>query len=352
MNIDTAKRALDKVIDKARVHLYKPIQIAEILYRDRTTGDIILSEIDTYRTASRKWRDLICINFLGRTSTSSARYQDDLFNDNAIPPSILTILGAENKSKNGIVEAYIYRRFADRFSQMSSGLEYCINHSKEDFILRDFLDLFWKEPGLRRSIDKIYEIVVYSLFSALIEVMEVSIKVSIDPDKIEILKDFQDFAEKVIQLSPERTTLNLRARINRVVITNAADRGLDMWANFGMAIQIKHLSLTEELAESIVASVSADRIVIVCKDTERKLILSLLNQIGWRSKIQSIVTDTDLITWYEKALRGKFANKIGDRAMNKIANEIRVEFPATDNIELSNFMMNRGYLALQDSYWR
>jgi type II restriction enzyme len=156
----------------------------------------------------------------------------------------------------------------------------------------------------------------------------------------------------VIQLSPERTTLNLRARINRVGITNAADRGLDMWANFGMAIQIKHLSLTEELAESIVASVSADRIVIVCKDTERKLILSLLNQIGWRSKIQSIVTDTDLITWYEKALRGKFANKIGDRVMNKIANEIRVEFPATDNIELSNFMMNRGYLALQDSYWR
>ena len=35
MNIKEAKNALDKVIDKARVHLYKPIQIAEILYRDR-----------------------------------------------------------------------------------------------------------------------------------------------------------------------------------------------------------------------------------------------------------------------------------------------------------------------------
>lgn len=38
MNIKEAKQALDKVISKGRVHLYKPIQIAEILYRDRTEG--------------------------------------------------------------------------------------------------------------------------------------------------------------------------------------------------------------------------------------------------------------------------------------------------------------------------
>ena len=30
MNKIAAKQALDKVIDKARVHLYKPIQIAEL----------------------------------------------------------------------------------------------------------------------------------------------------------------------------------------------------------------------------------------------------------------------------------------------------------------------------------
>lgn len=86
MKTTEAKQALDKVIDKARVHLYKPIQIAEILYRDRVEQDIKLSELTTYRTQSKKWRDVICIQFLGRTSTSSARYQDDLFNDNAIPP--------------------------------------------------------------------------------------------------------------------------------------------------------------------------------------------------------------------------------------------------------------------------
>lgn len=55
MNIKETKQSLDKVIDKARVHLYKPIQIAEILYRDRVEKDIKLSDLSTYRIASKKW---------------------------------------------------------------------------------------------------------------------------------------------------------------------------------------------------------------------------------------------------------------------------------------------------------
>ncbi len=351
MNITTAKQALDKVIDKARVHLYKPIQVAEILYRDRVEQDITLSDLASYRNPSKKWRDVICIQFLGRTSTSSARYQDDIFNDNAIPPTVLEQLGEENRAKNGIVEAYIYRKFLQRFSQMTTGLDYCVVHDKSNFQLNAFLDLFWHEAGLRRSIDKVYEIVVYALFSALVEALEVSVEVSMNPAKTNILEEFSDFAKSVIQLTPEQTTIKLKAKINRVGVTNAADRGLDMWANFGLAIQIKHLSLTEELAENIVSSVSADRIVIVCKDTEQKIIVSLLNQMGWKSKIQSIVTESDLLKWYEKALRGKFANSIGDNVLQKLADEIQVEFPTTDKKEFLQFMQKRGYDQLVSKDW-
>jgi type II restriction enzyme len=351
MNITTAKQALDKVIDKARVHLYKPIQVAEILYRDRVEQDIVLSELATYRNPSKKWRDVICIQFLGRTSTSSARYQDDIFNDNAIPPTVLEQLGEENRAKNGIVEAYIYRKFLQRFSQMFTGLDYCVVHDKSNFQLNEFLDLFWHEAGLRRSIDKVYEIVVYALFSALVEALEVSVEVSMNPEKTNILEEFSDFAKSVIQLTPEQTSIKLKATIHRVGVTNAADRGLDMWANFGLAIQIKHLSLTEELAENIVSSVSADRIVIVCKDTEQKIILSLLNQMGWKSKIQSIITESDLLRWYEKALRGKFADSIGDTVLQKLANEIQVEFPTTDKKEFLQFMQKRGYDQLVNKDW-
>ena len=83
-----AKKALDALIGKSRVHLYKPIQIAEILYRDRTYKDIDLSQLEDYRTKSKHWRDDVCRVLLGRVCTSSAKFQDDLFNETAIPPAL------------------------------------------------------------------------------------------------------------------------------------------------------------------------------------------------------------------------------------------------------------------------
>ena len=135
MNDQQAKNAIDSLIKKARVHLYKPIQIAEILYRDRVSQDVDLASLETYRNRSKKWRDEVCFRFLGRASTSSAKFQDNIFEDNAIPPSVLAHLGEINKAKNGIVEAYIYRLFHNRMSQMSSGLDYCIQHNEETFQL-------------------------------------------------------------------------------------------------------------------------------------------------------------------------------------------------------------------------
>ena len=351
MTIIEAKQAIDKIISKARVHLYKPIQIAEILHRDRIEQDIVLTNLETYRSVSKKWRDILCNQFLGRSSTSSARYQDDVFNENAVPPQVLAILGEENRQKKGIVEAYIYNRFSERFTQMSSGLGYCTLHDKSNFQLSEFLELFWQEAGLRRSIDKLYEIVVYSLFSALVEELEMTVEVSMNPNKLPILKEFEDFAKRVINIQPNVTSFKTSAKIYRVGVTNAADRGLDMWANFGLAIQIKHLSLSEELAQNIVSSVNADRIVIVCKKAEQNIILSLLNQIGWKSRIQSIVTENDLNDWYEKALRGKYGNEIGEKMLKILSNEIKVEFPVTENTEFLKFYNGRGYNKLNDTFW-
>jgi type II restriction enzyme len=352
MELITAKQALDNIIKKARVHLYKPIQIAEILHRDRIYGDIELSDIETYRTKSKKWRDVICVPFLGRTSTSSAKYQDDIFNETAVPPAALIALGIENRNKNGIVESYIYDMFKERYGQMSTALNYSRDATKETFDLEKFIDLFWSEPGLKRSLDKIYEIVVYSLFSVIVEELDVQIEVSLNPSKIDVLKEFESFAEKVICLNTENTSFKSPANINRVGVTNAADRGLDMWANFGPAIQIKHLSLNEKLAEDIVTTVTSDRIVIVCKDSEESVIQSLLNQLGWKSRIQSIITESELIEWYEKALKGSFANTIGDKLLKSISDEIMLEFPSSDNLEFMEFYKGRGYDKLADNDWK
>lgn len=328
---EDAKRALDVVIRKSRVHLYKPIQIAEILYRDRVYGDIDLLNLEDYRNKSKKWRDDICRELLGRTCTSSARFQDDLFNGNAVPPVMLNELGKENRRTNGGVEAYIYNSFTNKHTQLQNALNYCHQSNRDTFSVKHFIDSFWNEAGLKRSLDKVYEIIVYALFSTLVKALNLKVEVSVDADRYGIMSDFGDFTKMVMCIDCASPAYAQNARVYRVGVTNAADRGLDMYSNWGPAIQIKHLSLDAELAENIIVNVSSDRVVIVCKDADKGVILSLLTQIGWRSHIQSIVTESDLIEWYERALRGKYRDDLAEPLLECLRNEILQEFPSVDD---------------------
>ena len=342
MDNRTAKIHLDTLIKKSRVHFYKPIQVAEILHRDRIERDIDLGNLESYRTRSKQWRDDISLRFVGRTSTSSSRFQDNLFDANATPPSVLEKLGEINRSHNRAVEAYIYAAFKERLSEMSSGLSLVLQSDSTSFRLKDFTDSFTRSPGLKRSIDKIFEIVVYALFSTLLEVLDVKIGVHIDNINATILKEFSDFAEKVLGLSEKTPERYQKAKVFRVGVTNAADRGLDMWANFGVAIQIKHISLTPDTLEDITSGISADRIIVVCKECEREVLVSVLKQFGSAHRLQSVVTEEELETWYEKALRGESAELIGDKVLQKLGNEIKVEFPSVAS-GFDDFFKTRGY---------
>lgn len=124
-----------------------------------------------------------------------------------------------------------------------------------------------------------------------------------------------------------------------------------MYSNWGPAIQIKHLTLSEELAEDIVDSISSDRIVIVCKQAESGLIISLLNQIGWKSKIQSVVTEDELAAWYDRALRGTYGSEMGQRLLDTIAEQLELEFPSTTR-DRHTVIERRNYGALRDDFWK
>lgn len=226
---------------------------------------------------------------------------------------------------------------------MSNALDLCDVNDYKKFSLEDFINSFESQPGLKRSLDKIYEIIVYSLFQSILDSLELKVKLEINNKKIEILKYFGDFTDMVLGLNENNLYVESIARVNRVGVTNACDRGLDMWSNFGVAVQIKHLSLTEEIAEGIVSTISGDRVVIVCKHAEKEMISSLLVQIGWKSKIQSIVTEKDLITWYELAINGKYSNIIGKKTIAYMKNEIEAEFPSTDSQEKLDFYTERKY---------
>ena len=342
---ETAVNILNKIINKSRVHFYKPTQIAEILHRSRVERDIHIKDLSTYRSKSKKWRDDVSSILVGRVSTSSTKFQDNLFEQNALLPIHISRLDEINKEHSGIVEEYIYSRFKSKLSQLSTALDYC---GSKNFQLNEFLGLFWNEPGLKRSMDKVYEIIVYALFSTLIDALEVSVKVSLNVDKNNLLKEFSDFALKTLNLSETSHSIELPAKIYRAGVTNAADRGLDMWGNFGLAIQVKRLTLTKKIAESVATEISAGRVVLVCKDSEKEPILSLLDQIGWKSRVLNVVTEEDLSIWYGRSLCGVHSELLGNKLLRTLAEEIKVEFPSSGSGAFDSFIKQRNYNLKRD----
>ena len=228
-------------------------------------------------------------------------------------------------------------------------MDYCLNASKKTFYVKTLIDSFWNEPGLKRSLDKIYEIIVYSLFSTLVDALNLRVEITVKEETFSLLGEFEDFLQKIMCLNSSSPKYMQEAKVYRVGVTNAADRGLDMYSNWGSAIQIKHLNLDATLAENIVNSVSSDKVIIVCKEAERDVIISLLSQIGWRSHIQSIVTENDLICWYEKALRGKYSAALGDKLLHCLAQEIVEEFPSVDM--MPKIIKDRYYEKIKDGKW-
>jgi type II restriction enzyme len=336
-----SKLSLDVVIRKSRVHLYKPIQIAEILYHYRTENNFNLNELESYRNISKRWRDEVSQRLVGRRSTSSQKYQDNVFERNAMPPESLAILGTFNNKNKAVVEAYIYKALENRLSSVHAVEQYVKNSTPDSFSLHELVSLFQTIPGLRRSIDKMYEILTYALFATIVKVLKAQVTLEISNKDPEILKDFERFIKMVLGIDAKNTKLILPAALYRVGVTNASDRGLDIWANFGPAIQVKHLTLTVELVEEIADNIVADRIVIVCVDSEKAAIETLLKQVGWGERIQGIITINDLDAWYKLCLSEKHRKNLGANILGDVRREFDAEFPSST--EILPFLRERGY---------
>ncbi|GAB4317995.1 MAG: HaeII family restriction endonuclease [Phototrophicales bacterium] len=334
-----AKKALDRIIDIARVHFYKPIQIAEILHHDRTQpGNIDITSLETYRSISKKWRDAISQRLVGSISTSSSRYQDNVFDKNAMPPHHLAELAEVNRQENGIVECYIYHRMGQKWGDLLESHNYLLNSTVSSFNLSHFLAFFERSTGLTRSVDKAYEIIVYSLFSTLVHALNATITLSLENPDPQIMRDFNSFIQQVLGLSTEQPRQTLSAQLYRAGVTNAADRGLDMWTNYGPVVQVKHLRLDRQLAESMSDELPTSSMIIVCKTADADLIQSLLSQLGLR--IRGIITQDDLENWYHLC-QTTYHNTLGEKLLVNLRREFKQEFPQL--VEFEHFLKERGY---------
>lgn len=348
--INDAKKRLKRLIDIARIDLYKPIQVAEVLYNSRQSRDVRADELETYRNRSIAWRDSVTLRLTGKRCTSSARYQHDTWNDNAIPPSLLRLLDRENKRTNGAVERFIYLSYAERQGDIENAITHLYDAKPATFQLSEFLQLFTERPGLRRSIDKVYEIVAYTLFDVITNTINATVTLSVPVGSRSILREFADLTKVLFGIDETNLTWTQKARIYRVGVTNAADRGLDMWANFGPVVQVKHISLIPRVAQGIVDQVESDHIVIVCKDADEQVLTTILDQIGWGRRVRGLIRESDLITWYEKCLRGRFRRKLASPLLTGLINGFGNEFPQAET--LIGFLRERGYDTMQPpDFW-
>lgn len=260
-----------------------------------------------------------------------------------MPPRHLQVLGEYNNQKNGIVEAYIYSRIEEKHDQLLQIYEYLKNTSPGKFQLDRLLDMFMRdESGLVRSMDKVYEIVVYALFLTLTQKLGISVEMKISNKDKQLIEDFDAFTTKIYGLNSKELERSMPAFIYRVGATNAADRGLDMWSTFGAAIQVKHLTLSEEIIDGVASDVQADRLIIVCREVDSKIIDSIFTKTGTKTKVQAIVTQEELLGWYNKCLSTKYVKSIGNDLLRVFINEFQHEFPFAGN-PLEELKNDRGY---------
>ncbi|MFN4033593.1 MAG: HaeII family restriction endonuclease [Fimbriimonadales bacterium] len=343
------KERLDRFISKQRVHMYKPIQVAEILYRVRR-GEFSSKDLDNrenYRNLSKRWRDEVTRKLVGSVCTSSQKFQDNLFEENAVPPWFLKQLAAINYRHGGLVERYIYQQFAKRLKVIFEARAY-LHTRPEEFSIEKFFAYFEDKKVLRRSVDKAYEIAVYALFNAVLDQLRVSVEIAVDPRSLSKYPEFASLTSLLLGLSESTPRRSMSARLFRSGIANAADCGVDMWANFGPIVQVKHVTLSMEIAEDVAESTTAEEIVIVCRDSEADILQSVASQLGRR--IRGIIRESELKLWYQTAFSPKYAATLGLRTLSYLQREFDSEFPfcnPTYSENFRSFYKERGYDQLQ-----
>ena len=325
MNKTQAVAKLDSVISKSRVEMYKPIQVAEVLHAARFDKSIQLNNLETYRLQSKQLRDAVTRELLGKVSTSSAKFQDDIWNETAVPPEAMNVLGALNQ-KHGAVEEYIYQNVWLKNSFL--------------ILIRDNLDtikniddihsLFaaFNEDGMRSSGDRLFEIFVVAVLQA--DISSLNVKIKFEEDK---LISGSSSAERIIQAVQ---TLTHRLHFSRIGHTNAADAGLDIWSNFGAIVSVKNYKLDEQLARKVLEDTPIGQLVIAC-DSYTGEALEVLKKESIDRSI-TLVTKNELM---QDAKRLLGTQSSAEEFLKVFLSNFDHEFPRNTTLEV--FMQNRGY---------
>lgn len=336
-----AWQRLDRLIANGRNQLLMPITIAEVLNK-LASGDASLENLEAIRKDSYHWCGEVCQHLFRKSLSLNRSYWDKLYAQH-MPVDALTALAIENKARGGIAEAYVYARLRQTAESLQPLRQAICNGPGGGFTLQNFLTAFEKDKRLARSAGPAYEVIVHALFNAIAERVGARITISVAESEAAILGDFQDFCRLLLGVDAEKTTRTIDARLYRVGGTNSQDGGVDLWANFGPAIQVKHISLNPQKVGPIVESVQAEHIVIVCRKADKSKIDAVIQGAGWGSRVQGVITNIDLLRWYDLALGPKHAVAMAGPLFRTLLTEFDDEFPLANPAVIDTFARTRGY---------
>lgn len=326
MDTKSAKAKLDHVINIGRVEMYKPIQIAEVLRIARTSKEIDLADVETYRIKSRRWRDGVTYALFNKRSTSSVRYQDDVWNNSAVPPAAMVALGKANAT-DAVVEAYIYSFIIGKNKELAIAVS-TVTSLKSVHQVEALLSTF-DSPTLTSSADRLYEILAAAVFKT--ELSQTSYTISVDRPRGSTKEMSVDILVDLVASHP------MPLVVERLGHTNAADAGLDMWTNFGVAVNVKRRLLTAQLLDQIVTDTPIGSLHIVCVDIDlpANTRLKKLRESGLRI---SITTQRDLMNSSRKLLARAPTSATFVKNLTEAFDK---EFPMARTLE--DFARERGY---------
>ena len=324
MNLASARDKLDHVIQLSRVEMYKPIQIAETLREFSLNESINPGKLETYRNLSRDLRNRVTLELIGKVSTSSMRFQDDLWNASAMPPEALTALASANS--NHRVEEYIYQHVYAKSSQMIE-IRKVLDDVKTLSDVENIFALF-NSPGLRSSADRLFEVFALSVLQTQIEKSDFTFSLKGNSTSISGVT-----GKKLISIAEGQGNDLELAKMGH---TNAADAGLDIWTNFGVVVSVKNYNLDEDLFIKVLSDTPVGLLVVICETVAKNVERDLLKLSNSRPVV--LITRKEL---FEDA--GRLLNHADHSLVfvNKLISFYDKEFPLT--VTLENFMKKRNY---------
>ncbi len=336
MTVELLKRVEDEIIDRSHGQSFKAVHLAEILFRDRTTpGGLDLRDRESYRCASRRWRDEVCERLIGASSTSNTAWQDVVLPRWA-PAETLAELAAENRRLKGAIEADIYRRIAGvrlAIARLAADLD---RPDTGKFVLAEFLRHVRSEPVLQRVIGRVYEIVAFAVLDTLVEALNVQVSVDLLVERAELLNDEGRFMSTVLRTAPAALPLRMAGRMSRVGVAHAADGGVDLISNFGFRGQVKHAVLKRARIQTLVDP-AADLVdVLICRSV-------VAGRGDTPVDDATVITEADLVNWSDRIAGGAFGTTASAGLRKRIAVELRREFPGCQPDAFPAFLCERGY---------